>query len=175
MKYQEIRKARKEARITQDDLATFLGVNRATVSKYETGAIEPTLSQLEKIADFLGVNVSVFLSDISKDTYFAGFNSLIHTDRYKAAKSEYDAEDAEDDALQLYHFFNELDKFGQKRAVACIRALAGYEPILDTDPPHPIECALTAIIKLNEDGQRRAIEFIEVLTGNPEYQKEKQE
>lgn len=34
-----------------------LGVNRATVSKYETGQIEPTISQLQAFADALGVHL----------------------------------------------------------------------------------------------------------------------
>lgn len=69
MNYQELRRARKAARITQDELAASLGINRATVSKYETGIIEPPLSQLEKIADLLNVDIGIFLSDTSKETY----------------------------------------------------------------------------------------------------------
>ena len=171
MNYQEIRKARKAANVTQDELAAFLGVNRATVSKYETGAIEPTLSQLEKIADFLNANIGVFLSKTSKEAFFAGFNQLLHTDRYNNAQTDDAAEEAEEDALSLHQYFNELDEHGQKRAVACVRALAGYEPIIDVNPPHPIECAITAMCKLNEDGQSKAVERVEELTEIPKYQK----
>ena len=58
MDYSNIRKFRKQANKSQDDLARVLGVNRATVSKYESGTIEPTFSQLEKIALCLGVNIA---------------------------------------------------------------------------------------------------------------------
>lgn len=54
---QRIREARKTAGITQDGLAQALGVNRATISKYETGAIDLPMSQLQRIADALGVHV----------------------------------------------------------------------------------------------------------------------
>lgn len=52
-----LRQLRKAAGITQDALAARLGVNRATISKYETGQIEPTLSQLKVISDVLGVHL----------------------------------------------------------------------------------------------------------------------
>lgn len=57
MDFQRIREARKAAGITQDELAKKLGVNRATISKYETGAIDLPSSQLQRLADALGVHV----------------------------------------------------------------------------------------------------------------------
>ena len=57
----KIREYRKAAKVTQDDLAEKLGVNRATVSKYETGAISPTLEQAQRIADILGVTLAELL------------------------------------------------------------------------------------------------------------------
>lgn len=52
-----IRDLRKAAGMTQTDLAKLLGVNRATISKYENGTINLNVSQLQKIADALGVDV----------------------------------------------------------------------------------------------------------------------
>ena len=46
---------RKAAHVTQEELAKRIGVNRALISKYETGIIEPSVSQLQKIASALGV------------------------------------------------------------------------------------------------------------------------
>lgn len=57
MDFFKIREFRKAAHKSQDELAAFLGVNRATVSKYETGAIEPPTAQLVKIAKFLNVRI----------------------------------------------------------------------------------------------------------------------
>ena len=48
---------RKEARLTQDDLATFLGVTKASVSKWETGQSCPDIELLPKIATYFGVTV----------------------------------------------------------------------------------------------------------------------
>lgn len=41
--------------MTQQELAQKIGVKRAVISKYESGSIEPSLTQLQKIADALGV------------------------------------------------------------------------------------------------------------------------
>lgn len=57
MDLQGIRKARKAAKITQEELAQIIGVNRATISKYENGDIVPSLAQLSKIARVLKTNV----------------------------------------------------------------------------------------------------------------------
>lgn len=50
-----IKDARKQRGMTQSELAEKLGVNRATLSKYENGQIDPTASQLMKISEILGV------------------------------------------------------------------------------------------------------------------------
>lgn len=57
MERKKIQEARKRANLTQTQLAERLGVNRATVSKYENGEISPTMDQLFKIAEALNVSV----------------------------------------------------------------------------------------------------------------------
>lgn len=58
MENQKLQEARKRAKLTQAQLAEKLGMNRATISKYESGDISPTVDQLFNIANVL--NVSVF-------------------------------------------------------------------------------------------------------------------
>ena len=60
---ERIRAARRRQLKTQEDLAQHLGVKRAVISKYETGAITPTLGQLRKIAEFLSVPFNELVSD----------------------------------------------------------------------------------------------------------------
>ena len=55
MDFERMRTIRKAKNKTQEDLAKYLGVNRATVSKYESGVIEPSLTQISRIAAFLEV------------------------------------------------------------------------------------------------------------------------
>lgn len=54
----QIRKARKAAGMTQERLAKAIGVTHATLSRYESGAINPPMYQFQAIADTLGVSLS---------------------------------------------------------------------------------------------------------------------
>ena len=51
----KIKATRKAAKMTQGELALKLGINRATISKYESGEISLSLEMLRKIAAVLGV------------------------------------------------------------------------------------------------------------------------
>lgn len=53
----KLRAARKAARLTQEELAEKIGVKRSVISKYENGIIDPSLSQVQSIADALGTNI----------------------------------------------------------------------------------------------------------------------
>ena len=75
MRFETIKKARKEKGLTQSDLASMLGVKRSVISKYENGSIEPSLTQIEKIAELLDVTPSFLIGydeganwEILKDT-----------------------------------------------------------------------------------------------------------
>ena len=47
--------ARQNKNMTQKDLATFCGVSESTVSNWEKGKSEPTVSQAKIIADACGL------------------------------------------------------------------------------------------------------------------------
>ena len=61
MGHYRIQEARKAAKVTQDELAKVLNINRATLSRYESGIIEPPASQLQRIAAALGVTVDYLM------------------------------------------------------------------------------------------------------------------
>lgn len=52
-----IYRLRKEARLTQEDLASYLGVTKASVSKWETGQSYPDIELLPKIATFFDLTI----------------------------------------------------------------------------------------------------------------------
>lgn len=52
-----IMRLRQRHGMTQKDMANLLKVTDSAVSKYESGKIEPTLSQIMVIADFFGVTM----------------------------------------------------------------------------------------------------------------------
>lgn len=51
----------KERGLTRTDLATRIGVNEATISRFVRGVHTPTIALVEKIADEFGVSVDYLL------------------------------------------------------------------------------------------------------------------
>lgn len=51
---------RKGRRLTQEQLAERLGVNRATISNYEISRRSPSLKELKRFAEFYGVGLDYF-------------------------------------------------------------------------------------------------------------------
>ncbi|HIX50236.1 MAG TPA: helix-turn-helix domain-containing protein [Candidatus Borkfalkia faecavium] len=54
---ERLKELRKERGLGQIALAQKLGVGKSIISLWETGACEPTLSNLIKIAKFFGVSI----------------------------------------------------------------------------------------------------------------------
>lgn len=57
MKIKTLRKGRK---MTQQELADSIGLNRCTIGNYETGRRVPHLNELSLIAEFFGVGLDYF-------------------------------------------------------------------------------------------------------------------
>ena len=68
-----LRNFRRRKKLTQEELATKLGVIRATYWAYEKGSIMPPYDKLEQLADIFGVTIDELMgretdkSDISDD------------------------------------------------------------------------------------------------------------
>lgn len=56
--------ARKRLKWTQEQLAEAIGVKRAIISKYENGSVEPSITQIRKIAKALNTSTAYLLGDI---------------------------------------------------------------------------------------------------------------
>lgn len=56
----KLKTLRKGRKLTQQELADRLGVTRATISNYEVGRRTPHLSELQRFAEFYGVDLSYF-------------------------------------------------------------------------------------------------------------------
>ncbi len=71
MHFEEIINAIKERRemlqVTQEGLAELSGVGLRTIKQFESGKGNPTLQTLQKIADLLGLEVTLKLKNISPD------------------------------------------------------------------------------------------------------------
>ena len=62
----KIIKARREIlQVTQETLADISGVGLRTLKQFESGKGNPTLSTLQKIADVLGLEVSLKIKNVT--------------------------------------------------------------------------------------------------------------
>ncbi len=59
--------------LTQKDVADFLGVDRTTYGKYETGDSEPTFDTICKLADFFNVSVEYLMGRSSTSSLSSSF------------------------------------------------------------------------------------------------------
>ena len=60
---QNIAKIRKEKKLSQVDVASYVGVSRDAISKYERGDIVPSVENANKIAQILGVSLDYLMSE----------------------------------------------------------------------------------------------------------------
>jgi len=60
---QKITKIRKEKKLSQVDVASYVGVSRDAISKYERDDIIPSVENAHKIAQVLGVSLDYLVSD----------------------------------------------------------------------------------------------------------------
>lgn len=75
-----IRSRRKEKGWTQAQLAEAVGVEKESVSRFENGAISPSVGRLLQLADALSSPISAFLCPIPDeiDAQAAALATLIH-------------------------------------------------------------------------------------------------
>lgn len=57
----KIRELRQKLRLTQEELAKKLGVERSTVTKWELGESKPRADMLVKLSKILGCSVDILL------------------------------------------------------------------------------------------------------------------
>ena len=62
-----IKERREMLKVTQESLAELSGVGLRTIKQFESGKGNPTLQTLQKIADLLGLELTLKLKNISPD------------------------------------------------------------------------------------------------------------
>ena len=60
---EKIKLYRENKKMTQMEIAEYLGVKPATISKYETGTLEPNIESLKKISELFGISIDDLLKD----------------------------------------------------------------------------------------------------------------
>lgn len=138
----DIRSVRRSKNFSQDKLAQEIGVNRATLSKYETGAISPTIGMLIKIAKALDASLLDFFD---RDDLPAEFDKSL---------------------------FADPDDFEILQILGYAKQETEPQKALNSTKDDPLYSNLISAYKrLNEDGQREAVRSVEIIAGNPIYQR----
>lgn len=156
-----IRDARKRKGITQDELAKKLGINRATLSRYETGAIDPPMSQVEKILDVLELSPANFISSEEKE----------EIEEVADAMREWEADP---NKIEEYKRAAALDALGRRAITASIEARekadqATIEAFKDISDRNIRAWSIELLDHMNRSGRIEALQILEVLSENPRY------
>jgi transcriptional regulator with XRE-family HTH domain len=61
IKYQLLKKKRKEKKLTQGDVADKVGIARSYYTRIELGDVEPSITTLKRIATVLNASVTDFI------------------------------------------------------------------------------------------------------------------
>ena len=138
-----IRTERRNQNKTQEELAQYLGVKRAVISKYETGLITPSLGQLLKISKFLDVPFSTLIADSTYTAVALPTAPWLPTQeelsRMSAAEKDYYSvrlnADISMDLLfrQLVESYEKLNRFGKIEAVVRIKELTECAKYIESD------------------------------------------
>ena len=65
---EKIKLYRENKKMTQLEIAEYLGVKPATISKYESGALEPNIESLKRLAELFEISIDELLND-EKDKF----------------------------------------------------------------------------------------------------------
>lgn len=95
-----IRSLRKEKQITQTRLSMDLEVSQETVSAYESGKHNPSVTSLLKLRDIFGVSIDYILG--------------LTDQRYPAIQKS----DLSEDELFILHTYRQMDQLGKERLKA---------------------------------------------------------
>lgn len=143
---ENMKQIRQEKGFTQQDIANAIGVSQNAIYNWETGKREPPIDTIEKIANALGVSPVYLIwgSDANE------WQELINTeDAIKEESSE---------------TLNEL--------FSLIKKIITENDKNDIFTELPEEWLLYYFWLLNNNGQKKAIEQVELLTKIPEYRKD---
>lgn len=64
---EKLREIRKKKKITQDEVAEYLGILRQSYSAYERGISVPDAKQLKRLADYFGVSMDYFFGGVNPE------------------------------------------------------------------------------------------------------------
>ena len=127
-----IKQLRKEKGLTQIQLAHELGVDQASISKWESGKANPTKEYEDKLAEFFGVSVDVLLGFESHENFplriIADAAGIGLPDAYINLLSEYSIRD---DFRRMVRLWGNLTELQRMELLGFAQGIMGREPNID--------------------------------------------
>lgn len=93
--------------LLQKDMSAFLGVDRTTYVKYESGASEPPIAVLVKLADYFGVTIDYLVRPLSEGAICSAGESI------------------EGDEMELLDIYRSMNNDGKNLLLDAARSFAG--------------------------------------------------
>lgn len=177
---ENIKTARKVAKLSQSDLAKAIGSTKSTISKYELGRREPSLDIINRIAQATGFTPAFIVSG-EVGTSVTHLSNGVHI--YKALNlfdtiNEYLHEAHDNDESILYqddYLIVTIDKGASASSDEVTEIIKTHRPEYIDNNSLTKNAATGRIVelykKLNNLGQQKAVERIEELTEIPKYQR----
>ena len=126
MDMDNLRRIRKEKKITQKQLAEKIGVQPSAISKYETGKVSPTIEQLEKIAEVLEVPVmSLFPQSVIDLRDIVGENANAKMQENQDIAEKYPFTEEEFEEVSQFFTENIKNKRFTQALISVARAFIG--------------------------------------------------
>ena len=169
---ENIKNFRKQAKLTQVQLAKMVGINTNTLQRYEYGEREPNFTTIGKIAAALDIDTPTLMGMGP----YNGKNIKKIRDSLKYNESDF--------AKKINISVEDLNKYESGIFEPTVDLLYTISDVFDLDTfwqaillerqqySTPERHRLTvAFDKLNEPGQAKAVDYVEDLTKVPDYQR----
>lgn len=179
---QRIKTARKQAGMTQSELANKLNIPYQSISQWERDVRNPKRETLQRIADALGVSVDYLLGTYHLKGILEYKTAAVRDRLFVAMEQK--GLSGEEFCLKLGLPIDEWFKWKEGSSTSYLEYLPQAKQLLGlsddvlmvnkavTIPSDRIRL-LSAFDKLNPSGQQKAVERVEELTEIERYQKEK--
>lgn len=134
--------------VSQEEVAKYLGIERASYSAYESGNSRP-VRYMDKIASYFGVSVDYIIGMTDSPTPTEGNSQYLSENEKRLLKD-----------------FCKLNDTDKNKAVDYISGLVVQNLYHDTKD------ILSIYEKLNDTGKSEALKLLQLLLLNPDYMKE---
>ena len=149
--------------MTQEDLAKEIGVQRSVISKYESGVINPTVAQLQKIAVALSVPV-IDLMGLSPEEQ----SEIQYVEDYVVEKTGQNREDVRNDLLANKLAAAPFDAYMEAMDATDAATVEAFRSVSDQKLK---EYLLDSYQHLNRRGRIEAVSRISELEEFPRFKK----